>query len=663
MGCRTNTNESEILPFTEEGVKAFLAGGYVNGIGNIYAHKLVETYGLDTVATLMEKPEKIKGIPGLGPSRTEQASESLRKCNEPLDLLQFLYSAGVPEMYIERIIGKYRKKAKKLILEDPYSMVEDVWRLSFFTAYKIGKALGIPADDLRRLRGAVLTAVKHYAENGHLYATHEEAIKYASEITGVDLTPVSAVVGSLVADDRLIESRGGLYLPVYYEAEKSGAHKLMALASRRVEYVDPETIPATDIQGHTYSEEQRKAICTALAHPVSVVTGGPGSGKTTVLKGILDSLTEAEKKFILAAPTGKSAKRMSTLTGHAATTIHRLLGYRLGEGYYRKQIEADVLIIDEGSMLEQVLFNHLLQAVGPSTKIIITGDVDQLPAIGAGDVMRELIKSGMVPVVTLNENFRQSEGCVIAANARSINQGRMVKANTAEEFVIVNEKGPTAIRNRILSLVAEELPIKFGMRPEEIMVVTPQQLGTLGARELNIDLQQRLNPSGPEIKRGMTTMRLGDPVMQTANSRNRNLFNGEAGRIVAIDPDGKALTVEFTGGHRSVYLRSELSELVLAYATTVHKLQGSEVDYMVMPVTMAHRPMLYRNLLYTGVSRARKQCVLVGEEEAIRYAIDNNRETSRNSNFSSRLREEKRRGTTQHGNDQLSLVQSESTVA
>lgn len=328
---------------------------------------------------------------------------------------------------------------------------------------------------------------------------------------------------------------------------------------------------------------------------------------------------------------------MTALTGYEAYTIHHLLGYRQGEGYHNKTIDTDLLVIDEGSMMEQVLFDHLLEAVKPGTRIIMVGDVDQLPAIGAGDVMRDLIRSDRIPVAKLNENFRQEAGSLIAANAIAINRGNMPENDHDKNFLIIDEKGLTAIHDRILSLVSEELPADYSISPADIQVVTPQQMGPLGARQLNIDLQNRLNPDAPGIKRLTSSMRLGDPVMQTANSRERGLFNGEIGRIVEVDPEERFLIVEFSGGRRSKYLRSELSELTLAYATTVHKLQGSEVNYMVMPVSMSHRPMLFRNLLYTGVSRARKLCVLVGEESAIRYAIDNNRDSVRNSNFRSRL--------------------------
>lgn len=631
------------LPVTPEGAEALLAGETVTGIGPAFAHRLVADYGVDAVRRLRDEPESITGIPGLGAARIASVSQSLKELTRPIDLLLFLYSCGIQELFIDRIFGKYRNRTREIVTTDPYHMVENVWRLSFPTADKIGKALGIKPDDPHRLQGALLTAIKHYAENGHLFATREQAIEYASQISGVSKEKVAEAIDSLIADGRIIDSRGGLYLPVYYNAESDGARRLIALASSPLNIKDKPDFPTNDIQGHPYTSTQLEAMKMAVENPVMVLTGGPGSGKTTVLKGILDYFSNQELKFTLVAPTGRAAKRMSTLTGFEATTIHHLLGYRQGEGYRNKSIDTDVLVIDEGSMLEQVLFDHLLEAIKPGTRIIIVGDVDQLPAIGAGDVMRELIKSEAVPVAKLDKNFRQEAGSLIAANAIAIKHGEMPTSESGGSFIVADEKGVRAIHDRVLELVSEELPRLYGISPSEIQVVTPQQMGPLGARQLNIDLQQRLNPEAPRIRRGASSMRLGDPVMQTANSRERGLFNGETGRIVEVDPEEQFLIVEFAEGRRSKYLRSELSELILAYATTVHKLQGSEVDYMVMPLSMSHRPMLYRNLLYTGVSRARKLCALVGEEEAIHYAIENNPNSTRNSNFALRLYENQKR--------------------
>ncbi len=623
--------------FTEKGVESFLASGWVDGIGPAYARRLVDKLGIDAPTILRDQPEKALDVPGMGQARVTAASESLKKIKYPLPTLLLLFTAGVSDMYISRIFGKYRSKADKIIAENPYAMVEDVWQLSFFTADKIGKFAGIPTDDPRRIQGALVTAVKHFAEDGHLFATPTQAVVYASQITGVDREKVQSEIENTVQTGRIIRSRGGLYLPVFYKAEKEGAEKLMRLAAALPPQVAFEDIPHYSLHGHLYSQRQREAIQTALNSSVMVLTGGPGSGKTTVLRGVIDILEKEGKKVILAAPTGRAAKRMTSVTGVEASTIHRLLGYRQGEGYFADSIDADVLIIDEGSMMEQVLFNHLLQALRPETRVILVGDVDQLPAIGAGDVMRDMINSGVIPVARLDENFRQEAGSLITSGANAINRGEFPDSDCEKDFMIIPEAGTKRIHERIISLMTKELPEQKGISPKDIRIVTPQQIGPLGARQLNIDLQQSLNPEGPSLRRGGTIMRLGDPVMQTANSRERGVYNGEVGEITLVDEATQTLEVTFSDGRKSTYARSELSELVLAYAMTVHKLQGSEVKNMICPITMAHKPMLYRNLLYTGVSRATDLCVLVGEEEALTYAIDNNPSSTRNSNFANRL--------------------------
>ena len=636
--------DTEYEAVTPEAVEEFLASHWVEGIGPAYAKKLVDKFGKDAIKVLIDNPEKAtQEISGLGEARAEKAQESLKQVKWDINLLLLLFSCGIDDTFIERILNKYRKKTEQIVLEDPYSMVEDVWQLSFFTADKIGKHLGIAKDDPRRLQAALVTAVKFAAEAGHLFATQEEAVASAARISGEEPEKVAREIENAVASGRLVSSRGGLYLPVFYNAEKEGAEKLSALASVKLESVSDDEVPEFSQLGHRYSPLQREAIKMAMESPVVAITGGPGSGKTTVVKGIIDMLEGEGEKVVLCAPTGRAAKRLSTLTGCHATTIHSLLGYRQGEGYHNKKIDADVLIIDEGSMMEQVLFNHLLQALKPGTRVILVGDADQLPAIGAGDVLRDLIASERIPVAHLNENFRQSEGSLIASGARAINNGEVPESDPEHDLMIIPEPTVARIHDKILSLVAEELPASRGIAPDDILVVTPQQVGKLGARQLNFDIQEKVNPEGPALKRGATTMRLGDPVMQTANSRERGVYNGEVGRITGVDPSQQTLEVIFSDGRKSVYERSELSELTLAYATTIHKLQGSEARNIIIPVTMAHKPMLYRNLLYTGVSRATNLCILVGEEEALRYAVENAPSGSRHSNFKYRLMEKEQK--------------------
>lgn len=630
--------ETSGLTFTTEGITRLLASRWVEGIGPVYARRIVDSFGLDTLAVLRDDPQRVGEIPGIGTARAEAASSALKSLGENAETIAFLFSCGVSDLFVERILAKYRKRAPKVVLEDPYSMVEDVWQLSFFTADKIGRHLGYCLDNPRRLTGALVTAVKHYAEAGNLFATPEQAVEYAAAIASVPPETVRGALSEAVASGRLVESRGGLYLPVFYKAEKEGAAKIAALAAQEVVPVSPETIPIRSRAGHPYSPCQLAAIRLALDSPVMVLTGGPGSGKTTVLRGVIETLEQEGKKVVLCAPTGRAAKRMSALTGRKATTIHSLLGYRQGEGFHTGSIEADVLVIDEGSMMEQVLFNHLLDAVSPHTRIIMVGDVDQLPAIGAGDVLRDMIDSGRIPVAVLEENFRQPGDSLIAASACAINEGKVPVPSPEHGFMIVEANGVKAIHAKIIELITTILPDIYGISPADVIVVTPQQIGPLGARQLNDDLQATLNPDAPGLSGRTKVLRLGDPVMQTTNSRVRGVSNGETGIVTAVDPEKQELEVTFSDGNRSVYTRSDLKELVLAYATSVHKLQGSEVRNMILPVTMAHKPMLYRNLIYTSVSRTTDLCVIVGEPEALRYAVSNISPTRRNSNFKYRLR-------------------------
>lgn len=631
-------SESDIeLPLTAEGAADFLASKWVEGIGPTFARRLVEQYGTDAIRVLADEPEKIEDVKGLGASIIEKARDSLSSIKWDVKLLAFLYTCGLSDTYIERIFNKYRGHTAEVVTDNPYSMVEDVWQLGFYTADKIGRRLGIAKDDPQRLQAALVSAVKQSSEAGHLFITPDEAAARAADISGSDPARAAEELRPTIDSGRLVESRGGVYLPVFYAAEKEGAAKIAELCAVALRPVEDKDVPTLSHHGHTYTPLQKDAIRKALESPVMAITGGPGSGKTTVVRGIIEMLEKEGKKVVLAAPTGRAAKRLSTLTGSHASTIHSLLGYRQGEGYHQKHIDADVLIVDEGSMMEQVLFNHLLQALQPGTRVILVGDVDQLPAIGAGDVLRDMIASGKIPVARLNENFRQTAGSLIASGARAINSGEYPASDPESDFVIIPEPTVAKIHDRILALVSRELPLERGIAPKDILVVTPQQIGPLGARRLNADLQSTLNPEGPSLRRGDTIFRLGDPVMQTANSRERGVYNGETGIITEVDANRQTLEVAYSDGRKSEYARSELSELVLAYATTVHKLQGSEARYIIIPVTMAHKPMLYRNLLYTAVSRATHLCVLVGEEEALRYAIANAPATSRNSNFKHRL--------------------------
>lgn len=624
---------------TLEGVKTFLCA-MIKGVGKVNAERITEQFGSEVINADFDLSANLKAVPGLGENKISDIKESFDKLPASPEILSILFSSGVSEAEAKKIVSHYKKNLEKVLREDPYQMVDEVFKLSFFTADKIGKFLKIETDDPRRLRGALLTAVKIYGDRGSLFATIDEAVTRASKISGVSPDNILPAVESLVVDQRLIKSHNGLYLPYYYEAEKEGAAKIADIIKnfKREENIFP--LPAHDLEGHAFSSEQIHGIETVINNPVSVITGGPGTGKTTTIRGIIKLLEDQDKKVVLAAPTGRAAKRLSVLAGREALTLHRLLGYSQGRGYRKRHFDTDVIIIDESSMLEQVMFNHLLQALDSDTRIVLVGDTEQLPAIGAGNVLKDMIDSGTIPVVKLTENFRNCEGSGIALNATSIKEGKVPDYSTQNDFIILTENSEEQIHGRLLRIISEELPLKYDVKAHQIQVVSPQKEGSLGSKQLNLDLQELLNGSSPGVKYGSNFFRLGDRVMQRVNSSQRHIYNGETGWISSVSPDGAWLEVTFFDGKISRYEKRELKELALSYATTVHKLQGSETDFLVMPISLSQKKMLYRNLLYTGVSRARKLCVLLGQEKAIRTAIENPSPSIRNSNFKKRLCEQ-----------------------
>ena len=621
-----------------DGLKAFLASPYIKGIGEVFAGRLAAKFGMDLLSPGFDFANMEGTLPGLTASKIQDIKESLQKLKFNPKAAVLLYSAGLKNVEVEKILSHYGRKAEKALLEDPYDMVENAWKVSFFTADKLGKWLGITPDDPRRIRGALLTAVKFYAERGSMFATESQALKTASALTGEPENIVGKQLGSLIEDGRLVRSKNGIYLPVYYEAEKLASEKISQLIKRNHRITEDFEIPTRDIKGNPLNENQIEAIRTVMNNPVTVITGGPGTGKTTTIKGLIDLFEGMGKKTILAAPTGRAAKRMADLSGSESKTLHRLLGYSSGRGYRNKRLDADILVIDEASMLEQVMFRHVLDALDHDTKVVLVGDTNQLPSIGAGDVLNDIMASGVIPVVELRENFRHRGGSGIAEVAENIKAGGELFKKSKGDFRIIYAKNGAEILKKVLELVSREIPDELGIDAKNIQVVSPQQDGPLGAKQLNIDIREAVNPEGPELRRGLKLFRLGDRVMQTSNSSRYNVYNGETGWISDVDLINERLQVTFYDGKKLWYDKSRFKELSLAYATTVHKLQGSETDYMVFIISSGHRQLLYRNLLYTGISRARKLCVIVGEKKAIQTALENNSPSVRNSNFKHRLR-------------------------
>lgn len=630
------------LPDTEnflslEGLQRFLSSSYLKGIGKVYAAKIADAFSF----AILKPDFNFKLISSVVPSfkgdKIDGLRNSLNSLKFPIEAAILLFSAGLSETEATKILDHYGKNTLYALMEDPYDMVENVWKVSFFTADKLGKWVGIAHNDPRRIRGALLTAVKFYAERGSLFASEKQAIATAASLTGSAEDLIKPQLENLIDEERLVRSHKGIYLPVYYNAERETAKKLADIIKKsRQEPVDY-TFTDTDIDGKPLNSRQIEALDTVMRNPVTVITGGPGTGKTTTVRGIIRLFEDMDRKVILVAPTGRAAKRLADLAGAEAKTIHRLLGYNVGKGYRNKRFDAGIIVIDEASMLEQVIFGHLLDAVDDNVKIVLVGDTNQLPAIGAGDVLNQLIESGEIPVVRLMENYRQKAGSNIAATAEAIKQGSSPDKKDLKDFIFVPASGSKDIIHAVLKLLEYTIPQDFSIDPKDIQVVSPQQDGPLGARELNLKIQHTLNPSGPGIQSGQRIFRLGDRVMQTANSSENNIYNGETGWISDVNEELGYIEVTFHDGKRLRYGKARLKELSLAYATTVHKLQGSETDYMVMILSAVHKNLLYRNLLYTGVSRAKKLCVLVGEPRAIEIALKNDNPSVRNSNLALRL--------------------------
>ena len=627
------------MKISDDGIKAFLAGKFIKGIGTVYAGKIVKVIGPEILDSGFEFNRLKELMPELPQGKIDDLRNSMESLKFDPKMAAMLYSAGMKDTEVEKIMSHYGKKAEMALMEDPYDMVENAWKVSFFTADKLGKWLEISLDDPRRIRGALLTSVKFYAERGSLFANERQAIKTAASLTGAEEPEIAQQLEHLIKEERLIRSDSGIYLPVYFHAEKETARKLAALI-RYSEVPTKFDIPETDAEGNLLNLQQKEAIRTVRDHPVTVITGGPGTGKTTTVRGIVKLFEDMDRKVVLVAPTGRAAKRLSDLAGAEAKTIHRLLGYSMGRGYRNKRFDAGVLVIDEASMLEQVMFRHLLDALSSHTKIVLVGDTDQLPAIGAGDVLNDLIGSGAIPVVRLTENFRQKCGSDIAATAEAIRNGISPQKGDLKDFMFIEAENSEGIKDSLFRVLGKVIPEGFGVDAKDIQVVSPQQDGPLGTKELNVEIQKRVNPKGPELKSGQKILRLGDRVMQTVNSSDRNVYNGETGWISDVNEDSKEIEVTFYDGKILRYGRKNLKELTLAYATTVHKLQGSETDYMVLILSGIHKNLLYRNLLYTAVSRARKLCVLIGEQKAVDTALRNDSPAKRNSNLARRLRSE-----------------------
>ena len=634
----------ETMPATVYGIEKYLGSGLVKGIGPRFARAIVQRFGTETIDIIETEIERLYEVPNIGRKRVAKIRESWEKQKDIKNVMLFLQGYGVSTAYAAKIYREYGKESIDKVRENPYRLADDIWGIGFKTADGIAAKMGYEKEDPRRCRSGILYTLGQLSDEGHVYAGEEQLVKTAGQLLEAGETAIRDTLAGMLQAEDLILDKDAIYLPPFYHAECGTSRRLRDLAESTGRSLfdglfDPSSLTAET--GIEYDEVQLAAIRQAVTSKVMVLTGGPGTGKTTTTQGIIAALKKAGLRVLLAAPTGRAAKRMSEATGMEAKTIHRLLEYNPQDGYKRNDenpLEGDALIVDECSMIDILLMNNLLKAVPVGMRLVFVGDIDQLPSVGAGNVLRDIIDSQRIPVVRLVRIFRQAQKSRIVMNAHAINQGRFPDTSNGRDtdFFFMREDDPERAAETIVRLVKERLPRAYRESPDRIQVLTPMQRGVVGAANLNLLLQQALNPSGPSLNRGGYTYRQGDRVMQQRNNYDKDVFNGDLGYIREVDTEERTLKVDFDGKWIE-YDVTELDELTLAYATTIHKAQGSEYPIVVMPVLMTHFVMLQRNLIYTGITRAKKICVLLGAAKALAYAVRNVSVLKRNTRLKERL--------------------------
>ena len=658
----------ETLPATVFGIEKYLGSGLIKGVGPKYAKKIVAQFGIETLEVIETDISRLQEVDGIGKKRIQMIRDSWERQKEIKNVMLFLQDHGVSTSFAAKIYRQYGNESLDKMKENPFQMADDIWGIGFKTADGIAQKLGFAKEAYVRLRSGIMYTLSNLADEGHVFAYQEQLIAKAAELLEAEESSIVMTLDQMIADKDLIcetvdyktdqAEMKAIYLPAFYYAEAGVAGKLKRLAqspatdrlwhalmdARQKTGNESLSIDVSKIQEKVdmkYDEIQADAIRKAAVSKVMVLTGGPGTGKTTTTQGIIAAYRSFGLKILLAAPTGRAAKRMTEATGLEAKTIHRLLECKPPEGYQKNEdnpLDGDVLIIDECSMIDMILMNALLKAIPEGMRLILVGDIDQLPSVGAGNVLRDIIDSGVFPVVRLTRIFRQAQSSRIIMNAHAINEGKFPDISNGKntDFFYIEKEDPEEAVQEIVRLVKNNLPRYYKTPWNHIQVLTPMQKGIVGAANLNLALQEALNPQGDGLRRGGYLFRTGDKVMQIRNNYEKEIFNGDIGTVESVDLQERTLKVNFDQ-HIIEYEASELDELVHAYATTIHKAQGSEYPIVVMPVLMNHYVMLQRNLIYTGITRAKKVLVIVGTRKALSYAVRNVTVTKRNTFLKERL--------------------------
>ncbi len=642
-----------VAPTTRKGLEAFLASGRLPGIGPALAKRLVGAFGLDTLEVLDREPERLTEVPGIGPRTAEKVVRAWQDARTIRQVMVFLLSHGISPGVAAKVHRRYGASALDVVRENPYRLADEVFGVGFATADRIARSLGIPRDAPQRLEAGLVYALQEAAGDGHVFLPRDRLLEQAASLLEVDPEALEEPLDELERRMRVVVERPpeppAIFLPRLHAAEVEVA--------RQVRLILESPAPAVTDRGEhairwferrsglTLAEAQRRALAAVVTEKALVVTGGPGTGKTTLVQGVTAIFGAKGRQVELAAPTGRAAKRLAEATGLPARTIHRLLEFNPATRAFARSrenpIQAELLVVDEVSMLDVELAAALFAAVPPACRVLLVGDADQLPSVGPGSVLADLIASGALPVVRLEHIFRQAAASRIVLNAHRVNHGRMPelpRPGEDSDFFFVERDDPAALARTVGELVAERIPRSFGLDPvDDVHVLAPMHRGEAGVAALNTLLRARLNPGGgPELIVGSRSFRAGDKVMQIRNNYELEVFNGDLGRVVSVDPAERTLIVLFDG--RPVQVPTEgLDDLVPAYCSTIHKAQGSEFPAVVIALHHSHHIMLERNLLYTAITRGKRLVVVVGSRRALQRAVSNATQRRRHTRLAERL--------------------------
>jgi exodeoxyribonuclease V alpha subunit len=637
------------VPASVYGITKYLGSGLIKGIGPVMAKRIVKQFGKETLDVIENDIEKLAEIDGIGKKRIGMIKNAWQDQKEIREVMLFLQTHNVSSGYATKIFKHYGNRSIQVVKENPYRLATDIFGIGFVTADHIAEKLGFSKDSELRAEAGILYVLHQLADEGHVYYPYEALVKKCQEILAVDREVIVKAFGTIAVDKRIViedlnehieefaENKKAVYLAKFHVSETRIATRLKRLvkAPGSIREIDPDkAIEWVQKQlAITLAGRQVEAVKCAVANKVMVITGGPGTGKTTIINAILKIFSTLKVNIMLSAPTGRAAKRMTEATGHKAKTIHRMLEYSIQKGGFQKNVDypldCDLLIVDEASMIDTILMHHLLKGIPPTATFILVGDVDQLPSVGAGNVLGDIIASGAIPVVELNEIFRQAKESLIIVNAHKINSGLLPSpkqsANKLDDFYFIEQEDPEEVVRIILELAKERIPERFGFDAvDDIQVLTPMHKGVVGAGNLNVELQSTLNPGQGGVMRGNRNYRLNDKVMQIKNNYDKEVFNGDIGRITRIDQEARKVTISFDGRDRA-YDYTDLDEIILAYAVSVHKSQGSDYHAVIIPIVIQHYILLQRNLIYTAITRGRKLVVMVGTRKALAIGVKNDK--------------------------------------